>query len=137
MNEKGQFLLYDLIFAIIILLLVMVMVGYVLSSQTTVYESSNNYKKPLDELNVLDSTVFEDNTLLYNLAYSIDTNDTNLKNKTLTLITQLLSSVGYDYVFNDVTTNQTLLDTSSNNRIVYSARKIVNSHVFELNYCSK
>ena len=44
MNEKGQFLLYDGVLAIIILFIIMIVCFNILEKESTVYELDNTYK---------------------------------------------------------------------------------------------
>lgn len=137
MNEKGQFLLYDMILALIIIFIILVSCTYIIEGQNSVFESENNYKNPNEMLNILDSTLYEDKSILYSLSEATDTNNSILKNKSLSVASKIISSNGeYEYTLKDVTTQTTLLGNSTDKKIIYSSRKIVNNHIYELSYYS-
>lgn len=137
MNEKGQFLLYDMILALIIIFIILVSCTYIIEGQNSVFESEDNYKNPNEMLNILDSTLYEDKSILYSISEATDTNNSILKNNSLIVASKIISSNGgYEYTLKDVTTQTTLLGNSTDKKIIYSSRKIVNNHIYELSYYS-
>lgn len=137
MNEKGQFLLYDMILALIIIFIILVSCAYIMEGQYSVFETEDNYKNPNEMLNILDSTLCGDKSILYALSEAEDTDNQVLKNKSLSMALEILSSGdGYEYTLKDVTTQTILLGDASDKKRVYTSRKIVNNHIYELSYYS-
>lgn len=74
MNRKGYFLVYDMIFAIVILAVV-VMFSVFIYGQMGGVESNTKINTPGDVLEILDSRSNYDTSPLENLAYKIDENE--------------------------------------------------------------
>lgn len=131
MNEQGQLLSYDAILALTILFTIIIMTSYILEENVgTSYDY--NYEKPLNTLEILDET---DENLLLTLSYSLEKNDTEKINRTLDKIKVILDAEYLNYTFKENNHNQTLLESNNiNTKQVYSSRKIVNEHIFELDY---
>ncbi len=132
MNEKGQLLSYDAILAVIILFSVIIMTSYVLEEKVDV-SYDYNYEKPLNTLEILEEI---DENLLLTLTYSLEKNDTEKINKTLEKIKPILETENLEYKFKENNQNLTLIksDNIDNTKQIYSSRKIVNGHTFELEY---
>lgn len=134
MNEKGQFLLYDGVLAIIILFIIMIVCFNILEKESTVCELDNTYKTPYEVLNLLDTMPYNDESILYSLTM-IDDINTELESNLLNITEHIISdNTRYEYILRDITTDKLLLKTSDNKKIIYSGRKIVNGHVFELDF---
>lgn len=131
MNEQGQLLSYDAILALTILFTIIIMTSYILEENVgTSYDY--NYEKPLNTLEILDES---DENLLLTLSYSLEKNDTEKINRTLDKIKVILDAEYLNYTFKENNHNQTLLESNNiNTKQVYSSRKIVNEHIFELDY---
>ncbi len=134
MNEKGNFLIYDAIFAIIIVSIVISFGVIILEDSTNKY-NSNNYKKPEDMLNLLEDTHYNNDYILNSLSYELDDNITS--SNTLNMIDEIIRSYdNLNYTFCDIT-NKTIILIDKHDlkyKEIFSARKIVNNHVFELKY---
>ena len=137
MNESGQLLIYDLIFGVIILLMIIILSMYIFEENSHYYMNMRDSEKPLDILNTLSDTPYEDGYLLEILSGELDNNNTN--NDTLHFVNEIISSnTRYEYTFSDDSREVILIDTrSSHNREVFSGRKIINKHVFVLKYYEK
>ena len=65
----------------------------------------------------------------------IDDINTELESNLLNITEHIISdNTRYEYILRDITTDKLLLKTSDNKKIIYSGRKIVNGHVFELDF---
>ncbi|WP_455645736.1 hypothetical protein [Methanosphaera sp.] len=138
MNEKGQLLLYDILLGIIILSLILILSLSTLGENIEVYNTGNDFEKPLNTLVLLENTPYNNNYLLESLTYELDNNLSY--NNSLDKINEIISSNNnYDYTFSDITSDDLLLiDTREDSyKEVFSGRKIVNKHVFELKYYRK
>ena len=93
----------------------------------------HNYEKPLNTLEVLEEV---DGNILLTLSYSLEKNDTEQINKTLEKIKPIIEAENLKYKFKEISQNKTLLSSNNinNTKQIYSSRKIVNQHVFELDY---
>lgn len=137
MNDFGQLLTYDILIGIIILIIIIVFSISVFEQETIVYNNINDFEKPLDILNLLEDTPYNGGYLLEELSKEIDNN--SVSNKTLSRIEDIISSNNkYEYTFTDITDDKTMLiDTRKNHRkTVFSSKKIVNKHEYELKYYS-
>lgn len=137
MNESGQLLIYDLIFGVIILLMIIILSMYIFEENSHYYMNMQDSEKPLDILNTLSDTPYEDGYLLEILSRELDNNNTN--NDTLHFVNEIISSnTHYEYTFSDDSSEVILIDTrSSHYREVFSGRKIINKLVFVLKYYEK
>ena len=77
MNESGQLLIYDLIFGVIILLMIIILSMYIFEENSHYYMNMQDSEKPLDILNTLSDTPYEDGYLLEILSRELDNNNTN------------------------------------------------------------
>lgn len=131
---KRTILLYDGVLAIIILFIIMIVCFNILEKESTVYELDNTYKTPYEVLNLLDTMPYNDESILYSLTM-IDDINTELESNLLNITEHIISdNTRYEYILRDITTDKLLLKTSDNKKIIYSGRKIVNGHVFELDF---
>ena len=90
--------------------------------------------KPYEVLNLLDTMPYNDESILYSLTMRDDIN-TELESNLLNITEHIISdNTRYEYILRDITTDKLLLKTSDNKKIIYSGRKIVNGHVFELDF---
>ena len=90
--------------------------------------------KPYEVLNLLDTMPYNDESILYSLTM-IDDINTELESNLLNITEHIISdNTRYEYILRDITTDKLLLKTSDNKKIIYSGRKIVNGHVFELDF---
>ena len=106
----------------------------ILEKESTVYELDNTYKTPYEVLNLLDTMPYNDESILYSLTM-IDDINTELESNLLNITEHIISdNTRYEYILRDITTDKLLLKTSDNKKIIYSGRKIVNGHVFELDF---
>ena len=120
MNEKGQFLLYDGVLAIIILFIIMIVCFNILEKESTVYELDNTYKTPYEVLNLLDTMPYNDESILYSLTM-IDDINTELESNLLNITEHIISdNTRYEYILRDITTDKLLLKTSDNKKIIYT-----------------
>ena len=116
MNEKGQFLLYDGVLAIIILFIIMIVCFNILEKESTVYELDNTYKTPYEVLNLLDTMPYNDESILYSLTM-IDDINTELESNLLNITEHIISdNTRYEYILRDITTDKLLLKTSDNKK---------------------
>ena len=130
--KKDNF--YDGVLAIIILFIIMIVCFNILEKESTVYELDNTYKTPYEVLNLLDTMPYNDESILYSLTM-IDDINTELESNLLNITEHIISdNTRYEYILRDITTDKLLLKTSDNKKIIYSGRKIVNGHVFELDF---
>ncbi|OED29692.1 hypothetical protein [Methanosphaera sp. WGK6] len=138
MNERGQLLIYDILLGMIILSLILFLSLSVLEDNIEVYDTVNDFEEPLNTMILLENTPYNNNYLLETLTYELNENVSC--NKTLNKINEIISSNNkYNYTFSDITNNEILLlDTRQGSyKEVFSSRKIVNKHVFELKYYRK
>ncbi len=134
MNNQGQ-LIFDILLSIVIVTIIIGLFAYVLETDNIAYENNENeYGKPQDMLNLLKSTNYQEDNLLETLAKQIDEN----KNTSYILdnIEDIISTNSmYSYTFSDLTTNSTLINNNNGTyKKIFSARKMVDNHVFELKY---
>lgn len=129
MNNNGQFLLYDMLLAFIIILILLVSTTYLVETSDVEKIKSDDYQQPRYLLDLL-----EDEGLLRELSSSSDRNDDIKSNDTIEKIDYILStSCRHDYALSDETINKTLINHSSSNyRNVYSSSKMVNKHEYNL-----
>ena len=76
MNNKGHFLIYEAVFTIIILALIITSITTVKQQENTAYENTNHYKKPAEMMELLSDTRYKDGYLLDKL---VDTTDNKVK----------------------------------------------------------
>jgi len=118
MNTKGQILLYDVLLAIILVVMVMLTITYVLEDNTQTTISIEKYEKPQQMLNLLENRHY---------LTEITQNQSQLDK-----IDQIL---GENYTLTDTTTDDVLIDEKPlKYRNIYGGHKIVNGHDFELRY---
>ena len=136
MNNKGQFLLYDAIFALILVLLVTTTVMYVLENSDGKMEASLDYNRASDMLNTLEYNNLKEDALLSSLSYNLDINDTYNINKSLKSIEYILDGSAENYTFSDVTHNKSILIDKKAHLYsqAYSSKKRVGNHEYELTY---
>jgi hypothetical protein len=129
MDNNGQFLLYDMLLAFIILLLVIVSATYLTETNDISKTKTDTHIEGEYLLELL-----EDEGLLTKLSTSLDRNDSIKTNKTLERIDCILSTnTKYKYSLTDETTNKTLIDhTPHNHKEVCCFRKMLNNHEFAL-----
>ena len=129
MDNNGQFLLYDMLLAFIILLLVIVSATYLTETNDIGKTKTDTHIEGEYLLELL-----EDEGLLTKLSTSLDRNDSIKTNKTLERIDYILSTnTKYKYSLTDETTNKTLIDhTPHNHKEVCCFRKMLNNHEFAL-----
>lgn len=137
MNDFGQLLIYDILIGTVLLIIIIAFSIYVFEQETKVYDDISDFEKPLDILNLLSDTPYEGSYLLEELSHEIDNNTVN--NKTITEIEDIISSNNkYEYTFTDTTNGKlVLIDTRKNHyKTVFSSKKIVDKHEYELKYYS-
>ena len=129
MNNKGQFLLYDMLLAMIIILIVLVSTTYLLETTDIANSNTKDYKEPRYMLELL-----EDEGLLTKLSTAIDKNDSLEINQTKEKIEHILSSgCNGDYTLSDESTNKIIINHSSNSyKEIYSRKKVVDKHEYIL-----
>jgi hypothetical protein len=129
MDNNGQFLLYDMLLAFIILLLVIVSATYLTETNDISKTKTDTH---IEEEYLLE--LLEDEGLLTKLSTSLDRNDSIKTNKTLERIDYILSTnTKHKYSLTDETTNKTLIDhTPHNHKEVCCFRKMLNNHEFAL-----
>ena len=129
MNNKGQFLLYDMLLAMIIILIVLVSTTYLLETTDIANSNTKDYKEPRYMLELL-----EDEGLLTKLSTALDKNDSLEINQTKEKIEHILSSgCKDDYALSDESTNKSIINHSSNNyKETYSRKKVVDKHEYIL-----
>ncbi len=134
MNNQGQ-LIFDILLSVVILTIIIGLCVYILETDNTAYENNENeYNKPVNMLNLLKSTNYKEDNLLDTLANQMDENQNTTS--ILTTIESIISSnTMYDYTFSDLSENRTLINNQDGDyKRVYSARKMIQNHVFELEY---
>ncbi len=134
MNNQGQ-LIFDILLSVVILTIIIGLCVYILETDNTAYENNENeYNKPVTMLNLLKSTNYKEDNLLDTLANQMDENQNTTS--ILTTIESIISSnTMYDYTFSDLSENRTLINNQDGDyKRVYSARKMIQNHVFELEY---
>ena len=129
MNNKGQFLLYDMLLAMIIILIVLVSTTYLLETTDIANSNTKDYKEPRYMLELL-----EDEGLLTKLSTALDKNDSRQINQTKEKIENILSSgCKDDYTLSDESTNKSIINNSSNSyKETYSRKKVVDKHEYIL-----
>ncbi|MBQ6443166.1 MAG: hypothetical protein IJJ11_00635 [Methanosphaera sp.] len=129
MNNKGQFLLYDMLLAMIIILIVLVSTTYLLETTDIANSNTKDYKEPRYMLELL-----EDEGLLTKLSTALDKNDSLEINQTKEKIEHILSSgCNGDYTLSDESTNKIIINHSSNSyKEIYSRKKVVDKHEYIL-----
>ncbi len=138
MNNKGQYLLYDAIFALLLLFMIITTVMFVIENNNIEIENPNQYKIASNTLDVLENTPGNNNRyLLSEIAYELDHD--NIDNNSLSKVNSILDlNDNMDaYTFSDMTTSEIiLLDTRNQTsyKQEYSAFKTVDNHIFQLKY---
>ena len=129
MNNKGQFLLYDMLLAMIIILIVLVSTTYLLETTDIANSNTKDYKEPRYMLELLEYEV-----LLTKLSTALDKNDSLEINQTKEKIEHILSSgCNGDYTLSDESTNKIIINHSSNSyKEIYSRKKVVDKHEYIL-----
>ena len=129
MNNNGQFLLYDMLLAFMILLLVLVSMTYLLETNAFGKTNTEDYLEPRYLLDLV-----EDEGLLSELSNAQDKNDSADVNRTIYKIDRILSaSCENGYSLNDESINTTLIDNSPNNyKEAYCRKKVINKHEYTL-----
>jgi len=127
MNNKGQFLLYDMLLAVIIILLVLVSTTYLLETNSIAKTDTNRHKDSRYLLNLI-----EDEGLLTKLSLALDRNDSIQINKTIEKIDYILSSsCKGECALSDENTNQILINHAPKNyKDITSSKKHVNNHTY-------
>lgn len=127
MNNKGQFLLYDMLLAVILILLVLVSTTYILETSNIAKTNTNEHK---DTRYILD--LIENGGLLTKLSLELDRNDSIHINKTIEKIDYILSSsCKGGYTLSDESTNKTLINHLPNSyKDITSSKKHVNNHTY-------
>lgn len=119
MNNHGQFLIYDALLALLILLIFCIGVVYVVNQDLVVGDVSSSDNL----LDLLSGTDVYGKSLLLSLSDG-DEGSVGLANDIL---------MGYDFSLRDLTLNRTLLENVSGNyRTCISSKKVVNGHFYEL-----
>lgn len=122
MNNKGQFLLYDIVLAIFIIFIIIICMTYVIEGEE---DTSKSYTEAQDTLSLLASTKIHNDNLLEALSQ----NDTAARE----VASEILSEK--KYTLKDLTTNKTLLRVNSSDyHEVITARKIVGNQEYELSF---
>lgn len=120
MNSYGQFLLYDALLAFLILLVVLVGMAFVLSTEDDALPDSN---VALDRLILLSSIDVHDT----NLLLSLSANDSSARSVVCDVLAE------DSFVIRDLTLNKTLINKKSGDYVdVFSARKVIGGHEYEL-----
>lgn len=126
MNNRGQFLVYDILLAAIILLLALAATTYLLENINTPI-NENQYKESTYILNTI-----EDQHLLKRLSIALDNNNTEEVIILTEKIEYLLNNSEYNYTLTDESINKTLINHNHTHKEEYSSRKIVNNHTYTL-----
>lgn len=120
MNSNGQFLLYDIFLAMIIVLVVVVGITFVLSQED---DYGIDYSSSGETLDLLASMKVHDRNLL--LALSLGDDEAGR------IVSEVMGSDAY--TLRDLTLNKTLsLRRASSYDEVIAARRMVESHEYEL-----
>lgn len=119
MNNKGQFLLYDALLALILVTIlfstIILITGY-----TPEYV---DYTSTSQALNTLSDTNYSQENILKSWS--------NGNNETITTINQVLQD---EYQLKDLTNNKTLTKKKSNKNKTITSQKIIEGHKYELTY---
>ncbi|MCI5866824.1 MAG: hypothetical protein SOZ23_00550 [Methanosphaera sp.] len=132
MNRKGYFLVYDMIFAIVILAVV-VMFSVFIYGQMGGVESNTKINTPGDVLEILDSRSNYDTSPLENLAYKIDENED--KTHHVSEINKTIHSYTHNFIFSYEYRNMThiiLNETDNEYKNTYTSKKIIGEYTFQL-----
>ena len=119
MNNKGQFLLYDALLALIIVTMLMTTI-ILITGYTPEY---TDYKSTTQALNTLSATNYSQENILKSWS--------NGNNETINTINQVLQD---EYQLKDLSNNKTLTKKKSNKNNSITSQKIIEGHKYELTY---
>ena len=119
MENNGQFLLYDALLTLVIVLIFLAGILMVLSTMDNTLEDSN---EALDRLSLLAGMEIHSNNLLLELSWDDE--------EARALVLEVLSDDSF--TLKDLTNNRLLLEKNPHGTRNVSARKIVGGHEFEL-----
>lgn len=131
MNRKGYFLVYDMIFAIVILAIVVIFSMFIYDQMGGV-ERNSNADTTGDVVEILDCSFNYDTSHLQKLAYKLRKNEDTTP--IVSEINKTIHSYTHNFIFSYEYRNMThiiLNETDNEYRNTYTSKKIIDEYTFQ------